>query len=192
MTAARSALAAAGGRLGLATVLALGALPALAQTGTGTGEAAGVEAINRNLETMNRHLASIERRLAELQQTAQQQAARDAERLRTERATLERILQASQGTLDRTVARERAAVDEMVMRERSRLVEFVDVQRAALTADGERIARDLSGLWLDRTQSIVRNTAIALALLLLAIVAASVGLGWLIGRALQVRAARRG
>lgn len=109
--------------------------------------------------------------------------------LRAERIAVGHALEESRIVLDATIERERAALAAAFDAQRARLTESFDLQRAAMTADAERISVQLSRLWLDRAQSILRDALLGLGLFLLGVAGAGFGLGWALARA---RAGRRG
>jgi hypothetical protein len=109
--------------------------------------------------------------------------------LREERVALGHALEETRIVLDTAIERERQALAGAFDVQRAQITEAFGQQRAALTADAERIATELSRLWLERTQSIVRDVLIGLALFLGAIGLGGFGLGFLVARGLRRSAA---
>lgn len=152
-------------------------------------ELAGLAAIAR--EQPDRAQAALERLRADVAAVLATTDRRWLEAfatLRAERIAVGHALEESRIVLDATIERERAALAAAFDAQRERLTDTFDRQRAAMTADAERISTQLSRLWLDRVQSVLRDALLGLGLFLLGIAGAGFGLGWAVGRS---RLARR-
>jgi hypothetical protein len=155
-------------------------------------ELAGLAALAR--EQPDRAQAALERLRADVSEvlaTTDRRWLDALATLRAERIAVGHALEESRIVLDATIERERAALAAAFDAQRERLTESFDLQRAAMTADAERISAQLSRLWLDRAQSILRDALLGLGLFLLGIAGAGFGLGWAVARSRLGRRARR-